>query len=103
MYLGGQQGPGSGVPARPLLLQTTGVRPAHRLLARMSSALACVPLSTAFVPRLQDTPCPWCKLLAVSTLAMPGAVCISKASSRCADQVARHLGECICARLSHQR
>jgi hypothetical protein len=31
MHLGGQQGPGSGAPPRPLLLQSTGVRPALSL------------------------------------------------------------------------
>ena len=54
MHLGGQ-GPGSGVPARPLLLQSTGVRAAHRRMA--THALCAFPRPAANSPSASSAAC----------------------------------------------
>ncbi len=75
MHLGGQQGPGSGVPARPLLLQSTGVRSAHRRLAAQSTE---GPRPAADSPHATyeacDTPRHCCMLLATSAARTSGCV-----------------------------
>ena len=65
MHLGGQQGPGSGVPARPLLLQSTGVRSQHTVvrLHALCARLHHAANSPHAASTACDTPRHYCELV----------------------------------------